>query len=348
MRVSAKNFINVFLVAALLSFSVAKQARKSQNMEPVDVKQWGLPEDKRYVSVREINTANFKSKVLESDDAWIVVLYRNKLSKKWKQHAEELLGSIWYGKINVDEEQELAKKLAGDLKETELMEGTALVFPFGKSKTGNVKKTGKWPQKANEPHIAEEMAKGTIPDRMRRLTFTPGNMNAFQDWIVTSYYKDRPPRFPILCITDKREPIVPALFLVLSHYFADFFSFALMRKSYVQNMRSHFKEVPVPKTYPHYLLLLGKEPTGDDMYTEKLMMSFDIIPFISDKYGKPGHFSSVVKYLFTANDDFRKELPGRSSNEHRDITQMTYARNRIVDRIKTVSKVYKSKEKDEL
>ena len=66
------------------------------------------------------------------------------------------------------------------------------------------------------------------------------------------------------------------------------------------------KKIVYSQTYPHYLLLLGKKPTGDDMYTEKLMMSFDIIPFISDKYGKPGHFSSVVKYLFTANDDFRK------------------------------------------
>jgi len=65
--------------------------------------------------------------------------------------------------------------------------------------------------------------------------------------MTTSFYFGR---FPILCLTDEPGPQIPATFLVLSHYFNDFFSFGLVRKSGVGAMRMRFKNVPEPEVNP--------------------------------------------------------------------------------------------------
>ena len=54
------------------------------------------------------------------------------------------------------------------------------------------------------------------------------------------------------------------------------------------------------------MLLLGKEPSAEDMKNGKFGIRVDVFPFNPEKYGNPNHFLSVVKYLFTANEDYRE------------------------------------------
>jgi len=58
--------------------------------------------------------------------------------------------------------------------------------------------------------------------------------------------------------------------------------------------------------YPHFLLLLGKEPTSEEMNEGKYGITFDILPFNPQKYGESDRFLALTKFLFTANEDYRE------------------------------------------
>ena len=58
--------------------------------------------------------------------------------------------------------------------------------------------------------------------------------------------------------------------------------------------------------YPHYLLLMGKEPTSKQMSEGKFGLTFDVMPFNPKKYGESYRFLAVVKFLFTVNEDYRE------------------------------------------
>ena len=60
------------------------------------------------------------------------------------------------------------------------------------------------------------------------------------------------------------------------------------------------------QVYPHYLLLLGKEPTSEDMDKGKYGITFDIMPFKPQKYGQSNRFLALTKFFFTANEDYRE------------------------------------------
>jgi len=58
--------------------------------------------------------------------------------------------------------------------------------------------------------------------------------------------------------------------------------------------------------YPHYLALLGREPSKSEWKDGKVGLHFNIFPFISAKYGPASHMQSLIKFLFTINEEFRK------------------------------------------
>uniref|UniRef100_H2YUZ5 Uncharacterized protein n=1 Tax=Ciona savignyi TaxID=51511 RepID=H2YUZ5_CIOSA len=106
--------MDVLKVAFMLGFlAVCCMAKKkiSLNMDPVDVKRWGLPLDSKYPESIQLNENSFKQKVLKSRDAWIVVIFKDKLHGKWWSHASHVKGSIWYGTVDIEKQEALAKML---------------------------------------------------------------------------------------------------------------------------------------------------------------------------------------------------------------------------------------------
>ncbi|XP_078488342.1 uncharacterized protein LOC100177570 [Ciona intestinalis] len=347
------NLLVTLLVLLLVQHGTAEDEKPkiSLNMDPVDVKTWGLPLDSKYPDVVQINEANFKPKVLESRDAWIVVVFKDKLHGKWWHHAGHVKGAVWYGSVDIEKQENFAKLLAPDSTAENIGNGVAVIFPFGVTPKEKIKFTGKKkkrPLVVKSPTKAEEIISSSIPNQIERMNFKPSRMKKFQDWVVDSYYKSTPPRFPLLCITDAPEPIIPVSMLVLSNYFSRFFSFALVRKDDVSRMRSQFKEVPEPKVYPHYLMLMGKEPSKEEMDRGSFGMHFDIFPFLADKYGRSESFTSVVKFLFTANEDYRNELPGRRSDEAISEARMSLVRDSLRNRVELVNKHFRKQKNVEL
>ena len=50
-------------------------------MDPVDLRDWGLPVDQQYPQFFELTSTYFHHKIMANPDAWIVVIHQDKIRK---------------------------------------------------------------------------------------------------------------------------------------------------------------------------------------------------------------------------------------------------------------------------
>lgn len=306
---------------------------KSQNMDAIDVNQWGLPTN--YPTIVEITSENFEEQVLKVKDAWIIVVYKEKVARKWIQHAEHVKGNVWYGAINFDTEKEILQQWGPSIKASDIKFGTSLVFPFGVAAKKKMleESPARWPQIAAQPQEALALVASSVPNRLKSFDFRPHTMEKFNKWILDAYYhQEKNSKFPILCIAEEPYPAVPLPCLMAATYFDNFFSFGIVHQENLWRMQSNFKELPEIETKPSLMILLGSEPTPEEFQAGSTTMSFDLLPFLEKKYGDPNQFSSFIKFLLTANEDYRKVLLGKRADESEAIQTMASVRKALTKR----------------
>ncbi|XP_077972916.1 uncharacterized protein LOC144428096 isoform X2 [Styela clava] len=302
-------------------------------MEPIRAGRWDLPASYKYDKIFEITDENHDQKVMGSEDAWIVVFFKKKLHKKWRELAEVISGAVWFGSVDIDKEAALARRVNIDMAKFDKKTGIAVIYPMARVKKQDALVSGEL-KTTTGVREAELLTSRTIPDRTVEIDFSPEGQQKFNDWIVKGYYYEQPSKFPVICITDGSE--TPIHVKVLSHYMYTHFTFGIVQKRNVPAMRQLFKQVPEPQTYPSFLVLLGKEPSGEEMSSGEYNMRFNIMPYIDKKYGDARQFSPLLNFLMTANTDYRKNLPGRMASEPDSIANLDGIRRRLTQRVSLV------------
>nr|BAF49210.1 Mt-noto17 [Molgula tectiformis] len=326
----------VFGFACLNSPIDAKKAKyESQNMDKVSAEKWDLPDKSNYETIFKITDGNYEDSIMEMEEPWIVLFYKTKIDRKWLQHSKRVGGAIWYGKVDLEKNLHLANEMNFDHKTTNYVGGIAVVFP-SKSKEKKIQFKAKKLIKVSEPHLAEKFASETMEDYTTELDFLPSNMQVFNDWVVNTYYKSPIAKFPILCVTDTGD--VPAVVKSLSKLMKSHFVIGVVQKSSAHRMISIFKEVPMPKVFPMYYTLLGREPTSEEMNRGSYKLHFDIFPYLSEKYGDSSLFHNVLNYMFLVNQDYRADLPGKRRGESSAIKNMEEIKEKMNRKIKLLLK----------
>ena len=73
---------------------------KDQTLDKPDLVKFLLPSETEYIDWWKVNPENFKSRVMESVDCWIVAIHRkNQLPLVWKNEALKYRGVIFFGKF---------------------------------------------------------------------------------------------------------------------------------------------------------------------------------------------------------------------------------------------------------
>jgi len=337
---SSVNFVALLVAVALMKHGCAKDQKrkfKSQTMDPVNITEYGLLDEE--VGVVEISKKNFKKLVTSSHDAWIVVVYKHGLEVKWKEHAKRVKGAVFYGMVNFETEQELVAEWDADLHTDSVGHGVAFVFNHG-SKTSTKSKQF-YPKRTRKPIEAERMAAGSFRDNFEKLNFR-GGKEKFNEWILKAYYKSNPSKFPVICVVDESKGGIPLSLRAISYYFDTHFAFSVIDKNHLHHVQGMLKEMPIPKTYPFYFIMLGKEPSQEEMSRGDWGMHFNTLPYIEEKYGNNEDFMSILKYFYTINDDYRTMLPGRNREEPRSTTEMREVTRMLNKRITKIVRVTSS------
>jgi len=309
----------------------------SQNMNPVNITEFGLLEDE--VGVVEITKKNFKKLVTPSYDAWIVVVYKDGLEVKWREHSKRVKGAVFYGMVNFETEQELVEEWDKDLHAESVGHGVAFVFPHGSKTSPKAKQF--YPKRTRKPIEAEQMAAKSFKDSFEKLSFKGGNKK-FNEWILKAYYKSSPTRFPVICVVDESTGGIPLTLRAISYYFDSHFAFSVIDKNNLHHVQNMLQEMPIPKTYPFYFIMLGKEPSQDEMARGNWGMHFNTLPYIEQKYGNSEDFMSILKYFYVINTDYRKMLPGRNREEPISTTEMREVTRMLNKRITKIVRITKS------
>nr|CAB3261905.1 uncharacterized protein LOC100177570 [Phallusia mammillata] len=339
-----KVFKIFLIVVAILWPSAAKETRKSLNMDPIDVSVWNLPLDEKYPTTVELDKDNFEQLLLRNDDAWIILFHKGTISKKWISHAKYLKGAVWHGTVDVRTNNELASTWVPNFLTDESESTTSVVFPFGKKEKVKVL-LSKTAHQFDSTKKAQQNIVSTSSIVFPELDFSNQRIKFFHDWVISTYYKPPRSRFPVLCLTDEENP--PPVLHTLQLYFKEHFSFGTVYKKDVASLRTRFRDIPEPGMYPHFLILLGREPSKKEYEAGKTGLFFDVFPFIEKKYGNPSDFTAIVKFLFTANEDYRKDLPGRRPDESPEMSKMESVRKALRRRVQ-MKRVPKRSQKEEL
>lgn len=298
-------------------------------MSPIDPAMWQLPPISMYTRVFEINNENHDLKIMESNDVWIVIFYKKTLNKKWIDLSKILGGAVWFGSVNIEENPKLVESLKLDMKNLDDT-GLAVVYPMKSGNKYNLMEDGKL-KFTDDTEQAKAYASQYIPDRSTDFAFTEEELQKFNDWVVKGYYYEQPPKFPVICVIDDED--TPIHVKVLSHYMQTHFQFGVVKKRNVPAMRKLFQQIPDPEVYPTFMVLLGVEPSSEEMEAGSFQMKFNIMPYIHPKYGDSQLVSSLINFLFVANTDYRKNMPGRMPGEPVHISNMDAIRAKLSDRV---------------
>ena len=57
------------------------KAKKSLNMDPIDMTEWNLPGDTKYPTFHKLSSSDFHHRVMHCRDAWIVLIYKGGIRK---------------------------------------------------------------------------------------------------------------------------------------------------------------------------------------------------------------------------------------------------------------------------
>jgi len=285
-----------------------------------------IPEDynlpKNYKDFYRINPKNFESRILRTEETWIVIFTSKSdldFQINWKSLAKKHKGGVLFGVVDMSKDQ--------------------VHHDFGMERLKIVGKDKDWPTKdqiENGSKVGEiaiiyrgkakpEYVPNTVKAVRMASRFEPATSvrhfkpsedadSAMYKFVVPAFYHSKPyPRFPILMIYEDKEALPWVCKYLMNHkLFNVYFDFRAMKMSEFSHLKKMFKDVAEPTSFPNFLALVGKEPkevTGD------LDMTFDIVQYVEKKFGPATSFKGVSEFLFWLNGEYREVLPGRKFQE---------------------------------